>query len=123
MHRIDDGLKSLIEQARSQGHLTFQQVDDYLPDEGGDPSSVDHLVLALEECGLDVIEDRPAVVPRKKPAPAPANGTHSLGTPFVPPETSALSSRDPIRMYLSHTGTRLTITFEQNRQASVPIDR
>ncbi len=56
MHRLNESLKSLIEEAQQKGHLTFRQVDDYLPDEGGDPTLVDHLVLAMEEFGLDIIE-------------------------------------------------------------------
>jgi RNA polymerase primary sigma factor len=105
VYLVEEKLKALIEQAQEQGRLTFQMVDEYLPDEGGDPRMVDYLVLALEATGLDVIDDPPPVEKPAAPAnPAPANG----GTPALPslvaPDTSVLSSRDPIRMYLSQMG-------------------
>lgn len=115
MHRLDDGLKKLIEKAVQEGVLTFQAVDDFLPDEGGDPSLIDYLVLTLEEQALEVVDD-PSYVsvkakaeevnePKADPeAPAPPALTPGMINALVPPETSALSSRDPIRMYLSQMG-------------------
>src|SRR5271163_1158156 len=52
-----DPLSLLIEQGRPRGFITFQQVNAYLPDEGGSPRMVDDLVLALEQSGLELIED------------------------------------------------------------------
>ena len=110
MHRLDKGLKSLMEEAQREGYLTFQQVDAYLPDEGGDPALVDHLVLAMEEFGLDVIEDPRASTaleaeePQKKQNGAEAGQTPETARSYLMPEATALSSRDPIRMYLSQMG-------------------
>lgn len=110
MHRLDPELRALMESAKQTGFLTFQMVDRYLPDEGGDPKLVEHLILALEETDLDLIED-PQAVAREQAAQSQQdygarrdqqNATMTrnlLGT-----ETSALSSRDPIRMYLSQMG-------------------
>ncbi|GAB4141755.1 MAG: sigma-70 family RNA polymerase sigma factor [Planctomycetaceae bacterium] len=113
MYRLDKALKSLIEEAQKRGFVTFQQVDEYLPDEGGDPAMVDRLILVMDELGLDVRED-PDVLKKaaaeearkREAAQENANG-NSAGTAAsavqVEP-TSALSSRDPIRMYLSQMG-------------------
>ncbi len=108
MHRLDEGLKSLIESAQNVGYVTFHQVDKYLPDEGGDPRMVDHLVLAIEETGLDLIED--PTVKHVEETKQRTNGSDGNGSssgsgekPALVPETT-LSSRDPIRMYLSQMG-------------------
>ena len=61
MHRLDPELRALMEAAKQTGFLTFQMVDRYLPDEGGDPKLMEHLILALEETDLDLIEDPQAV--------------------------------------------------------------
>ncbi len=108
MHRLDDGLKSLIERARAKGYLTFQQLDAYLPDEGGESALVDQLLLALEEESLDIINDSEVEAAQQPPLPTESqNGKETSngneGRPFFVPET-ALSSRDPIRMYLSQMG-------------------
>jgi RNA polymerase primary sigma factor len=94
MYRYDDELKPLLQSAREQGHSTFRQVDEYLPHEGGDPAMVDDLILALEDRGLDVIEDNAAYA---------SEDIVAIPQSMVEPEPMS-SSRDPIRMYLSQMG-------------------
>jgi RNA polymerase primary sigma factor len=112
---VDDGLNALIDQVRQDGRLTFQQIDEFLPDEGGDPAIVDQLVLACEEAGIDLVD-----VPEPEPFRAADHSQHASNDrsysddgedrdddaprPMLPVETTALSSRDPIRMYLSQMG-------------------
>ena len=115
MHRIDPGLTQLIDSAHQQGFLTYQMVDEYLPDEGGASLLMDHLILALEVTDLPLRNDpaAPATIAEKrkleeaeKEAP-PTEAAQNL----IEPET-ALSSRDPIRMYLSQMGNIPLLTRE-----------
>jgi len=99
VYRTDPELKLLLESAVETGRLTFQQVDAYLPDEGGDPALVDRIVLAMDELGLEIY-DEPVEPPAEKPK-GKENG--SGGSPLMV-EATALSPRDPIRMYLSQMG-------------------
>ena len=57
MHRHDSGLKTLIDTATERKFLTYQMVDAYLPDEGGESTMVEQIILALEETGLPLIND------------------------------------------------------------------
>ncbi|MEZ6046014.1 MAG: sigma-70 family RNA polymerase sigma factor [Planctomycetaceae bacterium] len=120
MHRLNDDLKALISKANSEGQLTFQAVDDFLPDEGGDPALIDHLVMALEENGLEVMDDPQAyswkaeedAEQEKKATPeirveeeeVTPEVASAMANALAAAETTALSSRDPIRMYLSQMG-------------------
>ncbi|MAT14360.1 MAG: RNA polymerase subunit sigma-70 [Planctomyces sp.] len=120
MHRLNDDLKELISKANSEGRLTFQAVDDFLPDEGGDPALIDHLVMALEENALEVVDDPQSfswkaqedAEQEKKTAPeirveeedVTPEVASAMANALAQAETSALSSRDPIRMYLSQMG-------------------
>ena len=104
MHRLDEKFNTLIDVARKNGVMTFQMVDRYLPDEGGDPKMVDELLIWLEENSMDLIQDQnvpiddPDAVAQKEPAePVPQPKLTAL-------EERALLSRDPIRMYLSQMG-------------------
>lgn len=111
MYRLEEPLKTLIETAERRGHATFHDVNTYLPDEGGDPRMVDELVLALEETGLSLI-DEPRVTTHK----ASGRGSESEHEPElekVEETTSALSSRDPVRMYLSQMGDIPLLTRER----------
>ncbi len=102
MYRFDDGMKALIERGHERGFVTIQQVDEWLPDEGGEPAMVDHLVVSLDEQGLDFVED-PDIPLECTPDTTPSDDTDTARS-LLGSETSALSSRDPIRMYLSQMG-------------------
>lgn len=108
MFRFDETLTSMLEVAKSAGYMTYQQVDEYLPDEGGNPRMVDDLILLFDHLGIDLQNDPDAPdedeIPEaeleaKKEAEAANQGLK----PLIGPETT-LSSRDPIRMYLSQMG-------------------
>lgn len=94
MYRFQEELQPLLDSAKAQGYITFTQVDQYLPSEGGDPAMVDDLILAMEDLGCDVIEDQDAV---------PEEERVTIPEAMLEPEPLS-SSRDPIRMYLSQMG-------------------
>ena len=60
MHRLDEQLKDLIATGRKQGHLTFSQVNAYLPDEALTPEKLDNLLMSIEEIGMEIVPDAPA---------------------------------------------------------------
>jgi len=106
--RFDETLTSMLEVAKSAGYMTYQQVDEYLPDEGGNPRMVDDLILLFDEMGIDLQNDPDAPDEEEIPeseieAKKEAEAVNSVLKPLIGPETT-LSSRDPIRMYLSQMG-------------------
>ena len=103
MYRFDEGMKAIIERGRQRGFVTIQQVDEWLPDEGGDPAMVDNLIVVLDEEGLDFIED-PEIPLECTPDTSPPNEQDTARSLLGSEATTALSSRDPIRMYLSQMG-------------------
>ncbi|QDT52309.1 RNA polymerase sigma factor SigA [Caulifigura coniformis] len=107
MHRLDQGLKSLLDQAKERGFLTYQMVHKYLPDEGGEAAMIDQIILGLEELQLPLINDPAAPRTIADKIRAEQKSTHveapDLTRGLIEPETP-MSSRDPIRMYLSQMG-------------------
>ena len=53
MHRFSPEFAKLLDACRTKGYATYQLVDKYLPDEGGDPNMVPELIIAFEDLGLD----------------------------------------------------------------------
>src|SRR5260221_450546 len=51
MEKIDEGLKSLLEQGKDKGYLTSGQVNDSLPDNAVNPEKLDHRLV--EFLGID----------------------------------------------------------------------
>ena len=100
MHRFDSPLQAMLAEATERGFFTFQQVDEYLPDEGGDASLIDCLVMMLEETGLPLRDDPTVVAEMQRKQLARQEAESQLLVPENP-----VTSRDPIRMYLSQMGS------------------
>ncbi|WP_437226418.1 sigma-70 family RNA polymerase sigma factor [Planctomicrobium sp. SH661] len=117
MHRLDSGLADLMKKASKRGFLTYQMVDEYLPDEGGDPVMMDRIIHALEELDLPLINDpnQPKTVAEKTRMEQHTTDKDvtemALARGLIEPD-APMSSRDPIRMYLSQMGNIPLLTRE-----------
>lgn len=100
MHRFNSQLQEMVAEATERGFFTFQQVDEFLPDEGGDATLIDCVVMLLEETGL-ALKDDPTVVAEQQRRQTVRQETESQ---LLVPE-NPVTSRDPIRMYLSQMGS------------------
>jgi len=113
----DQDLQTLITTGKSQGFLTYDQVNAYLPDEAVSPEKLDNLLMALDEKGIDVVDEAPAAgataksgvdfaedAPPRKPAGKPPRKTLGDGPKW---------SDDPIRLYLAQMAEIPLLTREQ----------
>lgn len=107
-------MKAIIETARERGFVTVQQAHAWLPDEGGDPAMVDNLIKAMDAEGFDFIED-PDIPLEPEPIEEEVREEQAekAARALLGAETSALSSRDPIRMYLSQMGNIPLLTRDR----------
>lgn len=95
-------LGQLIERGKSQGYLTYDQVNEYLPDEANDSIRLNRLLVALEQHGIR-LQDQPAIVagddsfgPSEQDLADAAEDLASLKI-----ENISRNTTDPIRMYLA----------------------
>jgi RNA polymerase primary sigma factor len=99
----DADLTALIVAGKTQGYLTFDQVNSYLPDEAVDPEKIDSLLVALEEQGIELVDTAP------EPGEQVAATTVKAAKPKAqqPRRDEAITTapsnagNDPIRMYLA----------------------
>jgi RNA polymerase primary sigma factor len=101
-HDLD--LVTLIAKGKEQGYLTYDEVNQYLPDEDINPEKLDNLIIALDEQGIELVEEPPAKFEDQPVAPAPsAEELQALQEEVALISAADLPklSDDPIRMYLS----------------------
>jgi len=91
-------LDELVSKGKTQGYLTYDQVNAYLPDEAVNPEKLDSLLIALDELGIELVSDHPAVEGAEPARPATADSSEL--SPLPAKDLPKLSD-DPIRMYLT----------------------
>jgi RNA polymerase primary sigma factor len=90
-------LQLLVAQGKTQGYLTYDQVNHYLPDEAVNPEKLDSLLIALDEAGIELVTEEPTTA-----VAGTVGGEEETGgiSPLPARELPKLSD-DPIRMYLT----------------------
>ena len=126
MDHSQKDLQELVAAGKTQGYLTYEQVNDYLPDEAVSPEKLDSLLLALEQQGIELISDAPA--PKQKAADSPRKAAPELIgeldsdlAPLAAKELPKLSD-DPIRMYLSQMSTIPLLTRREEISLAKKIE-
>jgi RNA polymerase primary sigma factor len=105
MDKIDDSLKALLESGKEKGFLTYDQVNDHLPDDDTNPEKIDQILILLEEQGIELIEESEAENRLEAGAAGPADDEArvDLDLNFLDEEDGRRID-DPVRMYLTQMG-------------------
>ncbi|MDP1564249.1 MAG: RNA polymerase sigma factor region1.1 domain-containing protein, partial [Pirellulaceae bacterium] len=95
-------LGQLIERGKSQGYLTYDQVNEYLPDEANDSIRLNRLLVALEQNGIRLQDQLAIVAGEDTFGPSEqdlADAAEDLASLKI--ENISRNTTDPIRMYLA----------------------
>ena len=113
---LDASVKRLIAKGKQRGYLTYEEMNDDLPDEAVSPDRLDSLLMALDELGIELIDESEAA--QREPF------TEAPPTEDQPEEKSAVEELaeeleatrridDPVRMYLTQMGEIPLLTRDQ----------
>lgn len=95
MDLMDFEMQQLVAKAKTQGYLTYEDVNRYLPDEDVSSEKLDNLLVALERINVELIDAPPSGVKRGQ-----VDSDECLTFTTAASEMPKLSD-DPIRLYLS----------------------
>ncbi|HEY6394467.1 MAG TPA: RNA polymerase sigma factor RpoD [Candidatus Binataceae bacterium] len=114
-------LQGLVDLGREQGYLTFEQVNDFLPQDVASPTDLRAALDSFEDLDIKVLEEVPAEgadsesetetkEEAEEEAPAPA-AAETLG-----------ESSDPVRLYLKEMGNFQLLSREQEVEIAKRIE-
>ena len=125
---VDIRVKAILELGTGRGYLTYEELNDKLPDEVVSPDKLDSLLMMIDEMGIRLIDEsdvgefnakggkRPA---KKKIAAEPEVVEDDTGEVIdlnLEAELAEASTKridDPVRMYLTQMGEIPLLTREQ----------
>jgi RNA polymerase primary sigma factor len=123
MDKLDEGLKTLLDLGKRRGFLTFDQVNDYLPDEATSPERIHGLLETLDEMGIELINEDEAETRLLASGDLDDEPDDDLAddaledeeAEITPEDLDEISRRidDPVRMYLTQMGEIPLLTREQ----------
>jgi RNA polymerase primary sigma factor len=122
MDKLDEGLKTLLELGKRRGFLTFDQVNDFLPDEASSTEKITGLLESLDEMGIDLVTEDEAESRLLVSGDIDEEPDELVDEPLddeeaelSPEDLDEISRRidDPVRMYLTQMGEIPLLTRDQ----------
>ena len=123
MEKLDEGLKTLLDLGKRRGFLTFDQVNDYLPDEASSPDKIQGLLESIDELGIELVNEEEAESRLQASGDSDDEPEDSADEPaedddegeLTPEDLDEISRRidDPVRMYLTQMGEIPLLTRDQ----------
>ncbi len=111
---LDPDVKLLIEEGRERGYLTYEEINQVLPDDIVSPDKLDRILMYLDELGIRLLDESEVAAARNDDGDEPVNKRRGLEIMEVeegpqPDETTMTTGStekidDPVRMYLTQMG-------------------
>src|SRR5919112_922061 len=130
MEKLDEGLKTLLDLGKRRGFLTFDQVNDFLPEEAASPEKIQGLLESLDELGIDLINEDEAEARLLASGDLDDEPDDAVDEPvdddaeLTPEDLDEISRRidDPVRMYLTQMGEIPLLTRDQEINLAKKIE-
>ncbi|MFO7957151.1 MAG: RNA polymerase sigma factor region1.1 domain-containing protein, partial [Candidatus Brocadiia bacterium] len=55
---IEEEIKTLIDRGKERGFLSYEELNDFLPDDVVSPEYIDEILLILDEKGIELVDER-----------------------------------------------------------------
>ena len=124
-------VQQLINLGKEKGYLTYEEVNDALPDDLVSPEELDDVLSMFDEMDIEVVdgEDEAKALKKKVPAEAPAVEEKTVVAVEGEAEEkaadldAAVKSTDPVRLYLRKMGAVALLTREGEVEIAKKIEQ
>ncbi|NBB94654.1 MAG: RNA polymerase sigma factor RpoD [Planctomycetes bacterium] len=104
---VDIVVKKLVAQGKARGYLTYEELNEQLPDDTASPDQLDKLLMQLDELGIEIIDESEVARREEFADGSEDGGEKGGGKDSAEKAAQALDARridDPVRMYLTQMG-------------------
>lgn len=99
---VDESLKSLIERGKQRGYLTYEEMNEELPDDNLSPDRLDKLLMTLDDLGVELLDEAELEKRDAEESDKQADDQDGKGGDTLVVEPRRID--DPVRMYLTQMG-------------------
>jgi RNA polymerase primary sigma factor len=114
-------LQGLVDLGREQGYLTFDQVNDFLPQDVTSPTDLRSALESFEDMDIKVLDDAPSEGADSE-LETEAKEEPDEAAEAAPPSDSLTESSDPVRLYLKEMGNFQLLSREQEVEIAKRIE-
>jgi RNA polymerase primary sigma factor len=114
-------LQGLVDLGREQGYLTFDQVNDFLPQDVTSPTDLRSALESFEDMDIKVLDDVPSDGVETDLETEVKEEAEEVAEPATPADTLSESS-DPVRLYLKEMGNFQLLSREQEVEIAKRIE-
>ena len=104
---FQDEVKELIERGREQGFLTYEEINETLPEGAAEGDKFEEIVALLAEMGIDVVE-----APPEEGDVVSGEDEEELANNVLLSDNEIGRTTDPVRMYMREMGAVDLLTRE-----------
>jgi RNA polymerase primary sigma factor len=102
---VQASLKKLIAKGKQRGYITYEEMNDELPEENISPEELDSLLMTLDEMGIEIIDEEEASKRSEAFGDEAGKNEEAKEEPEAEEiDTEAKRIDDPVRMYLTQMG-------------------
>jgi RNA polymerase primary sigma factor len=113
-------LQGLVDLGREQGYLTFDQVNDFLPQDVASPTDLRAALESFEDMDIKVLDEVPAAGEDTELEAEGKEEPEEAAEPVA--EDSLAESSDPVRLYLKEMGNFQLLSREQEVEIAKRIE-
>ncbi len=114
---LSSSVKKLIAKGKQRGYLTYEEMNEDLPNDAVSPDKLDSLLMTLDELGIELLDesevDRREAFADGEEEEAPAEKEEEEKAEVEELESGSRRIDDPVRMYLTQMGEIPLLTREQ----------
>lgn len=117
---VKEGIKPLVALGRKKGYLTYDEVNNFLPEEVTSGDQIDKVLNLFDEMDIEVIDEAERTKTTRSPAPQQEEEGAEVEPELIP--STVGRTDDPVRMYLREMGKTPLLTREGEIQIAKRIE-